>query len=130
MKTLQEIENTGFERLEQIAREDGVRVPRDLQASVRESVAAVALASAGERKPARAMWLTYALLSMFAAACLATFFVIPRTPKDTFDDPLLAYAKVEETFALISKQMDRGVQSALLAEESLETVDRIINNTK
>ena len=66
----------------------------------------------------------------FAAACLATFFVIPRTPKDTYDDPLLAYAKVEETFALISKQMDRGVQSALLAEESLETVDRIINNTK
>lgn len=130
MKTLQEIENTGFERLEQIAREDGVRVPRDLKASVRESVAAAALASSGERKPARAMWLTYALLSMFAAACLATFFVIPRTPKDTFDDPLLAYAKVEETFALISKQMDRGVQSALLAEESLETVDRIINNTK
>ena len=130
MKTLQEIENTSFERLEQIAREDGVRVPGDLGASVRESVAAAALASAGERKPVRAMWLTYALLSMFAAACLATFFIIPRNPKDTYDDPLLAYAKVEETFALISKQMDRGVQSALLAEESLETVDRIINNTK
>ena len=130
MKTLQEIENTSFERLEQIAREDGVRVPKDLKASVRESVAAAALASTGERKPGRATWLTYALLSMFATACLATFFIIPRAPKDTYDDPLLAYAKVEETFALISKQMDRGVQSALLAEESLETVDRIINNTK
>ena len=53
MKTLQEIENTSFERLEQIAKEDGVRVPRDLQGSVRESVAAAALASAGERKPGR-----------------------------------------------------------------------------
>ena len=130
MKTLQEIENTSFERLEQIAKEDGVRVPRDLQGSVRESVAAAALASARERKPGRAMWLTYALLSMFAAACLATFFVIPRTPKDTYDDPLIAYAKVEETFALISSKLDRGVESVRQVEEPLETVNRIINNSR
>ena len=128
MKKLQEIENTSYERLEQIAREDGVRVPEDLRSAVKDSVAAAAFASA--RKPQRSMWFTYTLLSMFAAACLSVFFIIPRNPKDTYEDPLLAYAKVEETFALISKQMDRGVQSAMLAEESLDTVNRIINSTK
>ena len=130
MKTLQEIENTSFERLEQIARDESVRVPADLRASVQERVSAAAMASAKESIPLRPRWYKFAILGVVAAACLATFFLIPRVPQDTYDDPLLAYAKVEETFALISSKMDKGVESVRQAEEPLETVSRILNNQK
>ena len=129
MKSLQEIENTSFEELEKIALDGSVKVPEDLSASVKTAVDAAALASSHEA-PRRPLWRPYALLAVFAAACIGVFFAIPRAPQDTYDDPLLAYAKVEETFALISSQLDRGVESVRQAEEPFETVNRIINNQK
>ena len=130
MKSLQEIENTSFEELEKIALDGSIKVPEGLSESVKKAVDAAALASSHEAPPRRPLWRTYALLAVFAAACLGVFFIIPRTPQDTYDDPLLAYAKVEETFALISSQLDRGVESVRQAEEPFETVNRIINNSK
>ena len=129
MKSLQEIENTSFDELEKIALDGSVKVPEDLCASVKTAVDAAALASSHE-SPRRPLWRPYALLAVFAAACIGVFFAIPRAPQDTYDDPLLAYAKVEETFALISSQLDRGVESVRQAEEPFETVNRIINNQK
>lgn len=128
MKSLQEIENTSFERLEQIAGDTSIRVPEDLRTSVKDSVAAAALSSAKAQPQARRpLWRPVAILSLLAAACLATFFAIPRVPEDTYDDPLLAYAKVEETFALISSKLDVGAESIRQAEEPLVTVNRILN---
>ena len=142
MKSLQEIENISFEKLEEIAQDSAVKVPKDLQASVKSAVAAAAMGEAASRSvqtssypaqtghPRRPLWRPYALLAVFAAACFGVFFAIPRTPKDTYDDPLIAYAKVEETFALISSKLDRGVESVRQVEEPLETVNRIINNSR
>lgn len=130
MKSLQEIENTSFETLEQIAKDDSVRVPADLRRSVQESVAAAAIASAKESRTPRPTWYKFVLLGALATACLATFFAIPRVPQDTYDDPLLAYAKVEETFARISSELDRGAESIRQAEVPIETVNRILNNKK
>ena len=135
MKSLQEIENISFEKLEEIAQDSAVKVPKDLQASVKSAVAAAAMGEAASRTaqtghPRRPLWRPYALLAVFAAACIGVFFAIPRTPKDTYDDPLIAYAKVEETFALISSKLDRGVESVRQVEEPLETVNRIINNSR
>ena len=126
MKSLQEIDNTSFEELEKIALDGSVKAPADLEASVKDAVAAAALSS--YRPERRALWRPYALLGAFAAACIGVILAIPRNPKDTYEDPLLAYAKVEETFALISSKLDRGVESVRQAEEPLETIDRIINN--
>ncbi|MBR3286137.1 MAG: hypothetical protein IKI70_07730 [Bacteroidales bacterium] len=135
MKSLQEIENISFDKLEEIAQDGTVKVPKDLQASVKSAVAAAAMGEAASRTaqtgyPRRPIWRPYALLAVFAAACIGVFFAIPRTPKDTYDDPLIAYAKVEETFALISSKLDRGVESVRQVEEPLETVNRIINNSR
>ena len=130
MKSLQEIENTSFEELEKIALDSSVKAPAGLEASVRNAVAAAAMAEASSRPARRSLWRPYALLAVFAAACIGVILAIPRTPKDTYDDPLLAYAKVEETFALISSKLDRGVESVRQAEEPLETVSRIINNNR
>ena len=128
MKSLQEIENTSYEELEKIALEGSVKAPADLAASVKDAVAAAAMAEASSRPAHRSLWRPYTLLAVFAAACIGVILAIPRNPKDTYDDPLLAYAKVEETFALISSKLDRGVESVRQAEEPLETIDRIINN--
>ena len=128
MKSLQEIENTSYEELEKIALEGSVKAPADLAASVKDAVAAAAMAEASSRPALRPLWRPYTLLAVFAAACIGVILAIPRNPKDTYDDPLLAYAKVEETFALISSKLDRGVESVRQAEEPLETIDRIINN--
>ena len=133
MKTLKEIENISLESLEQIAGDFGISVPKDLRDAVRESVAAAAM---GERAsspaptgyPRRPLWRPLALLGVAAAALIGVFFVIPRNPEDTYDDPLVAYAKVEETFAYISSQLDRGTQSLRQAEEPLEKVNRIFNS--
>ena len=135
MKSLQEIDNTSFEELEKIALDGSVKAPAGLEASVKDAVAAAALSSSCPVKPGndarhRALWRPYALLGAFAAACIGVILAIPRNPKDTYDDPLLAYAKVEETFALISSKLDRGVESVRQAEEPLETIDRIINNNR
>ncbi|MBP5537948.1 MAG: hypothetical protein J6W07_02695 [Bacteroidales bacterium] len=131
MKSLQEIENISFDKLEEIAQDSAVKVPKDLKASVKSAVAAAAMGEASSARPARRpLWRPYALLSVFAAACIGVFFATPRTPKDTYDDPLIAYAKVEETFALISSKLDRGVESVRQVEEPLETVNRIINNSR
>ena len=128
MKSLQEIENTSYEELEKIALEGSVKAPADLAASVKDAVAAAAMAEASSRPAHRSLWRPYTLLAVFAAACIGVILAIPRNPKDTYDDPLLAYAKVEETFALISSKLDRGVESVRQAEEPLETIDRRINN--
>ena len=128
MKSLQEIENTSFERLEQIAGDESIRVPKDLRAAVKDSVSAAAMASARTHQPARRpLWRPAVILSLVAAACLAVLFAIPRVPQDTYDDPLIAYAKVEETFALISSKLDVGAESVRQAEEPFETVNRILN---
>ena len=131
MKSLQEIENISFDKLEEIAQDSAVKVPKDLQASVKSAVAAAARGEASSvRVTRRPLWRPYALLAVFAAACIGVFFAIPRTPQDTYDDPLIAYAKVEETFALISSKLDRGVESVRQVEEPLETVNRIINSSR
>ena len=64
----------------------------------------------------RRLWLP--LAGIVAAAAVALLLILPRTGqsqlKDTYDDPELAYAQIEETFKLISSKMADGV--ALAAE--------------
>lgn len=60
-----------------------------------------------------------------AAACLALFIAFPSQPKDTFEDPALAYAELEKTFALISEKIDKGASIAMKAEEPIETIKTV-----
>ena len=51
-------------------------------------------------------------------------------PKDTFTDPMLAYAQIEHTFSYIESKMEKGLEIAAEAEPSLEKTNRIINSIK
>ena len=45
-------------------------------------------------------------------------------PKDTFDDPYLAYAELEKAFATMSEGIQKGFA---MAEKSEDIIDRTIN---
>lgn len=53
-----------------------------------------------------------------------------RGPKDTFDDPALAYAKVQEVFGQISSGMQQGVDAVgqsgqMISDEIEKTINKL-----
>lgn len=59
-----------------------------------------------------------------AVAALACFFVLPKTPEDTFDSPELAYAEIERVFGYISDKIETGAE---IADQVTEPIDMIKN---
>ena len=67
--------------------------------------------------------------SLAVAAAAAAVVILPqRGPKDTFDDPRLAYAEVEKAFQTISDKMSVGAELAREARTVSETTLNIIDN--
>ena len=121
MKQIEDLERLSWEELEQAAAGERVKSPDGLERRLAETLAAKALSeSAPAPRPrilAQAAWAV--------AAALAFLLIIPvlhsREPKDTFDDPYLAYAEVEKVFRNISDKMSLGVD---LAKEVQPTVEK------
>ena len=63
------------------------------------------------------------------AASLAVILSLPRQPKDTFDDPMLAYAEIEKTFSYITSKMNRGMDLASEAGPVLEKTALVFTTT-
>ena len=127
MKTLEEIERLSLEELEQEATRAAAPVPDGLQERLRQTLAARELADAARPRPTR--WSPYASLAM-AAAAAAVIALPQRGPKDTFDDPRLAYAEVEKVFRTISDKMNEGVELVREAEASAEIPQNILNKSQ
>lgn len=131
MRSIEEIEGLSLEELEAIASDSRVEAPEGLQERIAAGLAAAEELDAEEldseehSKPVtshRTIW------AMAAAACAALVIAVslPRQPKDTFDDPALAYAEIERTFAYISSKMDKGVTFAEEAESYLGRSSEVI----
>ena len=127
MKTLEEIEQLSIEELEGLAVREAAPVPDGLQERLRQTLAAREIAVAARPRPAR--WIPYASLAV-AAAAAAVIALPQRGPKDTFDDPRLAYAEVEKVFRTISDKMNDGVTLVREAEASAEIPQNILNKSK
>jgi hypothetical protein len=127
MKTLEEIERLSLEELEQEATRAAAPVPDGLQERLRQTLAARELADAARPRPTR--WIPYASLAV-AAAAAAVIALPQRGPKDTFDDPRLAYAEVEKVFRTISDKMNEGVELVREAEASAEIPQNILNKSQ
>ena len=128
MKRIEELEKMELDELESAAFAEDIRTPEGLEERIKECLAAKATI---ESAPARTSlrWAPYA--AMAAAASIATVAVISKGGetdlKDTFDDPYLAYAQIEETFQKITQKMAIGVDLALEAGEVAEKPFQIIN---
>ena len=123
MKSIEDIEKLSIEELEQAAQ--GAPVPEGLSERLQSALAAEAFLqeSAGQppvvipslagkrlgKKSAGRLLQTGILSSLAIAAAIAAVVLLhtPSAPKDTFDDPLLAYAQVEETLQYISNHINK-----------------------
>lgn len=124
MKTIEEIEKMDPEQLESAALQEVTSVPSGLEERIKGVIAARTMLE--KQKPGgKLRWLPYAAIA--AAAATAAVVAIPlggrHSPKDTFDDPYLAYAQVEATFQKISDKMALGVG---MAEEAGDTAGKPI----
>lgn len=130
MKKIEDILNMESEALEEVSRD--VQVPQGLQERMAQAIAARQVL---EETPRRihdrrlVRWLPY---SAVAAAIIAVSVIgleNARRPKDTFDDPYLAYAQVQDAFKLISDKMSIGVEQAsqarAIAEKPVSIISKI-----
>ena len=93
MKTIDEIEKISLDELLKVAGDERVAVPADLKVSVRRSV----LSEGAGRK-----WVLGGIAAAAALLVGVGFAVRNSGPKDTFEDPYLAYAELEKAFGMIS----------------------------
>lgn len=128
MKRIEDIERMEPEDLESAAMAEDIQVPAGLEDRIKASLAAKAAVEYTSKRSFVHL-APYAVLAV--AAGLAAVTIIPKNSeavlKDTFDDPYLAYAQVEETFKRISDKMAVGVDLAAKAGETAEMPAQIIN---
>ena len=112
MKTLDEMTRLSAEDLERISLDESIPVPEELSARVQAAV----------RKPAR--WVLPAGIAAAVAALVAVGLTLTWNPepKDTFDDPYLAYAEVEKVFSKISGTLAYGAEKVNESEQTLEKI--------
>ena len=137
MKTLEEISRLGAEDLERIALDESIPVPEELSSRVQAALEEQAGADrptttdgwtatrrrSGNLSPRKYEASIFAVAAAIALFALGTVFLTREpAPKDTFDDPYLAYAEVEKVFSKISGTIAYGAEKV---NESEQTLDKL-----
>ena len=126
MKSIKEMENISLDQLEAVSMDRNIPVPEGFAERLKEDIGTLERLTADDTENVRRVR-TVRIISTAAAAALlvGTGFGIARwqsEPKDTFDDPYMAYAELEKAFATMSG----GMQKALaMAEESEAALDKV-----
>ena len=126
MKSIKEIENMSLEQLEAVSMDENIPVPEGFAERMRADVEVLERLVEDKPQPQQRRWvMTTVSVAAAAALLIGVGFGIARwqsEPKDTFDDPYLAYAELEKAFAIMSG----GVHKALaMAEESEAALDKV-----
>lgn len=126
MKSIKEIENMSLEQLEAVSMDENIPVPEGFAERMRTDVEVLERLVEDKPQPQQRRWvMTTVSVAAAAALLIGVGFGIARwqsEPKDTFDDPYLAYAELEKAFAIMSG----GVHKALaMAEESEAALDKV-----
>ena len=105
MKSVKEIENIPLENLVDVSMDTGTKVPENLSERLSRNV---------EREVWRKR--IYRIAGAAAIVILAVGFSLiwkNDEPKDTFEDPYLAYAQLEKAFAMVSDGIQKGMDKTL-----------------
>ena len=109
MKNIDEITRLTADDLERISLDESIPVPEELSGKVQQAV--------------RGRTLRWAVPTGVAAA-IAVLLAVGLTrnpePKDTFDDPYIAYAEVEKVFSKISGTVAYGADKISESEATLD----------
>jgi hypothetical protein len=101
MKRIEDIETMSLEELEQASA--GIPVPEGLSGRIESALAAEKLS-----RKSTGRLLGTSIAATLAAAAVATVLILQRpAPKDSFEDPLLAYQQVEETLQFIAQKINK-----------------------
>ena len=113
MKQMEEF--TDMSLLKAIAGDKEISVPERLEDDIRATLNMMSFLN--EEEPAKKVSIFSRVAGIAASVILLAGIGLginhfASAPKDTFTDPYLAYAQLEETFALISSKMDKGLSMA------------------
>lgn len=128
MKRLEDIEKLSMLDLDRIASDESIKVPSSLKHDIAVTARALEMSSGedevqADSKPHRKYRKILRMIS-YPAAAVAIVTIGMRisfqdsitTPKDTFDDPKMAYMQMEQVFGFISEKMNTGLEIADAAE--------------
>ena len=125
MKSLKDIEKMSLEELERASLDEKTPVPEGFAERIQISVDAQSIIDEikEDSHPGRMVRIVGAAASVAVIAGIGLGIAQwQNEPKDTFDDPYMAYAELEKAFAIMSG----GVQKALaMAEESEAALDKV-----
>ena len=121
MKSVNDIEKLSIEDLEQISLDETIEVPGDLESKILS------------RSLIRNSRLPIRIISIAASLAIVTgigFAWLSRSKplQDTYDDPLLAYAAVEEALNKMASTVEVGVNSVAMGEELLRKPGEVIQS--
>ena len=123
MKSIKEIEDMSLEELERASLDDRTAVPEGFAERIRASVDAQSIIDEITEAPHRMVRIVGAAASVAVVAGIGLGIAKwQNEPKDTFDDPYMAYAELEKAFAIMSGGVQKGLA---MAEESEEALDKV-----
>lgn len=117
MKSIQEIERMSLEDLERIASDERIEVPNGFTQKIEAQMIAEDL-RVESVTPSR--WIGIAAAVAVIIGVGIGIFGLQNEPKDTFDDPYLAYAELERAFATMSQELRKGFEMADRSEEIMD----------
>ena len=134
MKSIKDIENISLEQLEAVSMDESITVPDGFAARMKENadaaVTAGLLTGNESADRSRRAAVRYAAAAASVAIMAGVGYGIAQwqnQPKDTFDDPYLAYAEVEKAFAKISSSINRSLEMAGETEQVIEKATSVFS---
>lgn len=136
MKRLEDIENLSMLDLDRIASDKNIKVPASLKHDIAVTARALEMSSKEDevkethmhhhryRKILKMISYPAAAVAIVTIGLRLSFQDSIPTPKDTFDDPKMAYVQMEQVFGFISEKMNTGMDIADVAEP---VIDKTIN---
>ena len=136
MKRLEDIENLSMLDLDRIASDESIKVPASLKHDIAVTARALEMSSKEDevkethmhhhryRKILKMISYPAAAVAVVTIGLHLSFQDSIPTPKDTFDDPKMAYVQMEQVFGFISEKMNTGIDIADAAEP---VIDKTIN---
>ena len=128
MKTIEEIENLSMDAMERIASDSSLQRPDNLRVSVADTLTASAIIEQQANAPHQKRVIGISAASLAAAACMAGAIIWHSQPKDTFSDPMLAYAQLEHTFRYMQEKVGDGMEMTGEAGAAIEKTTQILKH--
>ena len=111
MKSIKDIEHLTTEDLEAISLDEKIAVPHDLDYKIQSRII-------GKKKKIYSIISVAAAITVIVTGLGLSF--LNNEPKDTFDNPYLAYAELEKAFATMSEGIKKGVDMVEASESVIK----------